>query len=156
MPHRAPRLHAFLTYRLDALSLPRKTWPEIKPPNRDGAIIDLSTTPLQSVVRPDVVGLAEIVDSITVVPQYRVSIFRYDEKDRDKGYPINVDQYQLWEGFPEFLDLSQIVNHATTDLDANVAAYIQDRAFLVKDRVSDGHWLKEYPPSLVRLLVEDK
>jgi hypothetical protein len=132
----------------------REIWNAIKPPSREAALIDLATTPIQSLARPEVYGLAELVESISVIPQYRVSIYRPDEKDLLKGFPINTDHYQLWEGFPDFLDLSQIVNECTTSIDPNLLAYIEERVFLIKERPADDDWLRDYP-SWVKVKVDN-
>lgn len=129
--------------------MPREVWSRVKPPNSEPILLDLGTTPLQDISEPDVYAVA----AATTGPEYRVSIYRPDIKDVARGFPINTDHYSLWEGFPEFLDLGQIVNYATTDLDANVTAYVNERVFLIKQRPADDHWLRDYPPH-VRLLVE--
>lgn len=118
-------------------------------PNREPVLLDLGTTPLQSLDAPDVYGIAESVRG----EEYRVSIYRPDSNDAVKGFPVNTDHYLLWEGFPSFLDLSQIVNQCSTSLDPNLEAYVNERVFLMKQRPSDDHWLRDYPPH-VRVLVE--
>ena len=119
IPEIAPRLHAFLTYRLSVLSMPKAKWDIAKPPNGRPVLLDLGTTPIQSVDHePGVHAVTEAVAGI----EYRVSIYRPDAQDARLGYPINKDRYTLWDGWPAFLDLGQIVNRASTGLDANVHA----------------------------------
>lgn len=151
LPEPAPRLHAFLTRRHAVLSMARVDWNRVKPPNRLPVLLDLGNTPVQAVSGGGVHAVADFVGGI----EYRVSIYRPDATDAARGFPINTDRYRLWEGFPSFLDLAQIVNRATTDLDANVSRYINDRVFLVKDRPATDHWLADYP-TYVRLMVEEQ
>ena len=125
LPSVAPRLHAFLTYHCSVLSMPRPIWEIAKPPNGKPVILDLGTMPLQNVSEPGVHAVAERIDGT----EYRVSIYRPDAKDAARGYPINADRYLLWEGFPSFLDLSQIVNMASTGLDANVERILTSEFF---------------------------
>ena len=149
VPPRAPRLHSFLTYRYSVLTMPRPIWLRVKPPNAKPVLIDVDTTPLQDIDRPGVHCEAEIVGGT----EYRVSVYRPDPKDAAQGFPINQDRYRLWEGFPDFLDLRQIVNECSTGLDPNLQAYIDERVFLVKQAPDDDHWLPDYPPR-VRLLIQ--
>jgi hypothetical protein len=129
--------------------MPREVWMRVKPPNAEPVVLDLGTTALQSLSEPNIYGVAKAIDG----PEYRVSVYRPDLQDAGKGFPINADHYRLWEAFPSFLDLGQIVNRCTTSLDPNLAAYINERVFLIKERPGDDHWLRDYP-SHVRLLVE--
>ena len=91
LPVRATRLHAFLTYRHDVLTMPRDVWTRVKPPNREPVLLDLGATPLQGLSEPEVYSIAEQVRG----PEYRVSIYRPDIEDAAKGFPINTDHYQL-------------------------------------------------------------
>lgn len=149
LPPRAPKLHAFLTHRYNVFSMSRDIWERVKPPNQEPVLVDLDRTPLQRVSAPGVHAVAQAVEGT----EYRVSIYRPDVNDIAKGFLINTDHYRLWEGFPASLNLTQIVNRATTGLDDNLLAYIEERVFLVKDRHGADHWLRDYPAS-VRLLVD--
>jgi len=153
LPPRAPRLHAFLTYHLAVLSMRREVWLAVKPPNKRPVLLDIGMTPMQSLSEPpNVYAVAEPI----LGPEFRVSIYRPDARDAASGFPINTDHYLLWEGFPTFLDLGQIVNKCSTSLDPNLLAHIDERVFLMKERPGEDHWLQDYPPRVLLLVEESK
>ena len=48
VPPRAPRLHAFLTYQVDVLTMPKDVWARVSPPSGDQILLDLGTILLQA------------------------------------------------------------------------------------------------------------
>ena len=72
---------------------------------------------------------------------------------RPRAFQLTPITTNSGKNFPNFLDLSQIVNQCSMSLDPNLEAYVNERVFLIKERPGDDHWLRDYPPH-VRLLVE--
>jgi hypothetical protein len=75
-----------------------------------------------------------------------VEVYRKDSKDWPT--PINVDRYRVWERLPRHLDYAEMVNIASTEDNRNMRGFLEDHVFLVKDLVTQGHWLHDLPPRI--------
>jgi hypothetical protein len=147
---RAPKLHAFLTRRERIFVMDRAVWRRAKPPQSERILFDLDGTPLAGVGDKGVYATAAPSgDGV----DYRISIYRPDPKDIQHGAPINTDHYRVFERFPSHLDLHRTANIASTYVDENLLAYIDERVFLVKEPRGDDHWLPDYPTQVI-LMVE--
>ena len=127
----------------------RDVWLRAKPPRSERVLLEIDKTPIKSLSGAGVHAIAQPITG----PEYRITIYRPDPNDAAKGFPINTDHYRVWERFPPFLDLHSIANQATTSVDPNLYAYLDERVFLAKEAPKQDHWLEAYPPEVL-LLIE--
>jgi hypothetical protein len=123
----------------------RRDWEQLSQ-LREGDIaeIDLSTTPVAALLQDArVEAVVALRESSTEVV---VEVYRKDSKDWPT--PINVDRYRVWERLPRHLDYAEMVNIASTEDNRNMRGFLEDHVFLVKDLVTQGHWLHDLPPRI--------
>jgi len=80
----------------------------------------------------------------------RIALYRLDPKDDPT--PINVDFYTVWESLPPKYDIPEMVISGSTSNDQNFQSYLGDHVFLVKEEITDGHWLEKLPTEIAILL----
>jgi hypothetical protein len=146
----APRFHALFTHleRRQVLLMPRKDWAEISNFTEGQIVeIDIKKTPLARIATTD---LKAVIGERLSESEVILEVYRNDPHDAPTT--VNVDRYKVWERLPSHRDYLGMVNLASTEDNANMRGFIKDYVFLVKDEVTDGHWLSEFPPHVLAII----
>jgi hypothetical protein len=141
----APRTDAYLTNRFGFRTVSVSAWPAAI--SSGPVLLDPAAMPFDGAPRTVcVVGHPSTSDS------YIIKRYREDPDDGPEGR-YNVDTFKVWVGsLPFHLDANQIVNAASTSLNANWRAYEQSAAFVQQQPRGDDHWLPDLPED-VRILM---
>lgn len=149
----APRFHALWEHRLrkTIFIIPKEKWDNIDFENNTFIEIDLIKTPLMEVAKND----GFIISTACKKPSGTVELQIYRNDPKDYPTPINVDKYDIYNEFPNTLDVDEMVNSADTDIDPNFTSYIEGNIFLIKRAEDDGHWLPSLPDEITVLLKKE-
>lgn len=125
------------------LVMRRGEWRVIRGSGEAAVEIELSLTPIAEVeARAE---LAAAVATRLADDTVEIAVYRRDERD---AKPINVDRYLVWESVPKHLDFVQMVNTASTFIDDNMRAFLDEWVFFVKEQPGPDHWLDEVPAEI--------
>jgi hypothetical protein len=140
----APRFHALFAHleRRQVLLMSRNDWTEISNFTEGEIIeIDIRKTPLARIATT---ALEAMIGERLSESEVILEVYRNDPHDAPTT--VNVDRYRVWERLPSHREYLEMVNLASTEDNANMRGFITDHVFLVKEEVTDGHWLSELPP----------
>ena len=151
--HSAPRFHAYLEHieGRSVMLMPRREWERLIEHQGAPVEIDLSRTPIAALTKE--CHLEAAVTQRHSESQAVLHVYRSDPKDAPT--PINVDRYTIWERLPSQRDYLDVVNSASTEDNPNMRGFLDDYVFLVKEPISDIHWISELPPH-IRAVVHRK
>jgi hypothetical protein len=141
----APRFHALLQHHSGrrVFMMLRSTWESLQVQAGQPVLLttaDLAETPLAT-------PPAFLFGEARVTPErIEVSIYRADLSD--EPCLINVDTYQVWDDLPARVNVTAMVEAATTSTGANLDEYL-DRVFLVSEPAAEGHHLPAVPDEIV-------
>jgi hypothetical protein len=141
----APRFHALLQHQSGrrVFMMLRSTWEALQVQANRPVLLttsDLAETPL---ARPPTFLFGDVR---VTGERIELSIYRADLSD--EPYPINVDTYEVWEDLPNRVNVTALVNAATTSTGANLDEYL-DRIFLVSQPTGEDHHLSAVPDEVV-------
>jgi hypothetical protein len=145
----APRFHAVLERREGRriLMLSRHTWTEWQIQPVQPVLLtttDLEETPLATA--PSFL----LATARRSACRAEVSIYRADLSDTPNL--INVDTYEVWEHLRSRVNVTSIVNAASTSTGTNLDRYLDDHVFLASEQPGADHHVPALPGEVVALL----
>lgn len=86
--------------------------------------------------------------------EWLLEVYRFDQKDVQKGTPINKDVYSVYLGAPSSWSLNEIVTAADTNADTNLDDFLDGKVMFLKWASSDiaDHHLPSLPFHVQALL----
>jgi hypothetical protein len=137
----APRFRAYLDRKYHALWMKRAEWDRLAHDYDDHIKIDITVTPLASIIRSAVVVgsyVENTLDGDTII-----KIFRYDIKDTPKV--INLDEYRLWSGISNPIVYSPLVVSCSTCADEDFISFLDNYVCIVPLPIGSNHHSEELP-----------
>ena len=134
----APRTDSYLTNHLGFKTVSAPTWPSAD--SSGPVLLDPVGMPFAGAPRTVcVVGEPSTSDA------YIIRRYREDPDDGPEGR-YNVDTFKVWvRSLPRHLEMTQIVNAASTSYDENWRAYERGTVFVLQQPRGRDHWLAELP-----------
>ena len=148
---KAPRIRAFLkkTEGRSVIIMPRHDWDALRVGSTSLVQIDIKKTPLARVAEDSC--LLAVVARKYQPSSGRVSIYRYDEKDKK---PVNVDHYTVLLDLVGHPRIQEMVHAASTSLDNNLRQFSDENVFLVLEDKGNDHWIENVPSSVISVCID--
>lgn len=136
---RRPKFHFKWEHIEDTriFSMPIEDYEDARSSSGEMTEVEISKTPLSQVEEEagHLISIAETISS----DYERLSVLR--SPDPGDTHEADRDEYEVWTNVLNHPSLDEMVNLASTNLDADLRDYLSPRAFLVKREPKEGHHL---------------